>query len=63
MLKENGSKYNLSEKIYNALFYYVLEYIHPLSMLPHVKTEILILRESKKPQIISRLPKVKRKWL
>ena len=36
-LKENGSEYNLSEKIYNALFYSVLEYIHQFSMLSHVK--------------------------
>ena len=37
MLKENCSKYNLSEKIHNALFYSVFEYIHQLSMLSHVK--------------------------
>ena len=37
MLKENGSEYSLLEKIYNALFYYVLEYIHQLHMLSHVK--------------------------
>ena len=36
-LKENGSKYTLLEKIYNALFYWVLKYIHKLSMLTHVK--------------------------
>ena len=35
--KENGSKYSLLEKIYNFLFYFVLEYIHQLPMLPHVK--------------------------
>ena len=27
----------MSEKIYNAIFYSVLEYIHQLSMLSHVK--------------------------
>ena len=37
MLKENCSEYNLSEKIYNALFYSVLENIHKLNMLSHVK--------------------------
>ena len=37
MLKENGSEYSLLEKIYNALFYSVLEYIHQVSMLSHVK--------------------------
>ena len=37
MLKENGTEYNLSEKIYNAFFYSVLEYIHQLHMLSHVK--------------------------
>ena len=36
-LKENGSEYSLLDKIYNALFYFVLEYIHQLSMLAHVK--------------------------
>ena len=34
---QNGSEYNLSEIIYNAIFYSVLEYIHQLNMLPHVK--------------------------
>ena len=37
MLKENGSEYSLSEKTYNAFFYSVLEYIHQLNMLSHVK--------------------------
>ena len=37
MSKENDSEYSLLEKIYNALFYSVLEYIHQLSMLSHVK--------------------------
>ena len=36
-LRENGSEYSLLEKIYNALFYFVLEYILQLSMLSHVK--------------------------
>ena len=35
MLKENGSEYSLLAKIYNALFYSVLEYIHQLSMISH----------------------------
>ena len=37
MLKKDSSEYNLSEKIYNALLYSVLEYIHQLNMLSHVK--------------------------
>ena len=37
MLKENGSEYSLLEKIYNALIYSVLKYIHQLSMFSHVK--------------------------
>ena len=37
MWKENGSEYNVSEKIYNAFFYSVLEYINQLNMLSHVK--------------------------
>ena len=37
MLKQNCSEYNLSEKIYNALFYTFLEYINQLRMLCHVK--------------------------
>ena len=37
MLKGNVSEYSLLEKIYNALFHYVLEYIHQLSMLSRVK--------------------------
>ena len=37
MIKENGSEYCLLEKIYNALFYSVMEYIHQLNMLSHVK--------------------------
>ena len=48
MLKKNCSEYNLSEKIYNALFNSVLEYIHKLHMLSHVKYKIVYLRESKK---------------
>ena len=36
-LKENGSEYSLLEKVYNALFYSVLEYIPQLSMLSEVK--------------------------
>ena len=37
MVNENDSEYSPLEKIYNAIFYYVLEYIHKLSMLSHVK--------------------------
>ena len=35
--KQNCSNDNLYEKIYNALFYSVLVYIHQLNMLSHVK--------------------------
>ena len=35
--QQNCSEYNLSEKIYNALFYFFLEYIHQLHRLSHVK--------------------------
>ena len=37
MLKENGSEYKLSEKIYNALFYFIFEYTHQFNMLSHGK--------------------------
>ena len=37
MLKENASQYSLLEKIYNALFDSVLEYMQQLSMLSHVR--------------------------
>ena len=36
-LKENGSEYNLSEKIDNALFYSVFEYTQKLNILSYVK--------------------------
>ena len=36
-LKQNYSEYNLSENIPNALFYSVLEYIHQIYALSHVK--------------------------
>ena len=36
-LKESGSEYSMLDKIYNALFYSILEYIHQLRMLSHVK--------------------------
>ena len=35
--KQNCSENNLLEKIYNALFYTLLEYIHQNNMLSHVK--------------------------
>ena len=37
MLKANLLEYNLSENMYNALFYSVLEYIHKLNTLSYVK--------------------------
>ena len=36
-LRENGYEYTLLKKIYNALFYSVLENIHQLHMLSHRK--------------------------
>ena len=36
-VKKNGSEYTLLEKIYNDLFYFVLEYINKRRMLSHVK--------------------------
>ena len=36
-LKKFCSEYNLSEKLYNALFYAVLEYTHQLNILSDVK--------------------------
>ena len=48
MLKEYGSEYSMLEKIYDALFYSVLQYIYQLSMLSHVKYRNSNLRESKK---------------
>ena len=59
MLKENGSEYSLLEKIYNALFYSLLEYIHQLSMLSHVKYRISNFTRIEKIQILSRHPNVK----
>ena len=47
-LKENGSEYSLLEKIYNALFYTVVEYIHQLYMLSHVKYKNSIFNRIKK---------------
>ena len=39
MVKKNGSQYSLLEKIDNALFYLVLEYIHQLNMLSREKSK------------------------
>ena len=63
MLKENGSKYSLLEEIDNALFYSVLDYIHKVSMLSYVNTEILILSESKKAKYYQATPMLKAKLL
>ena len=64
MLKAKLPKYYLSEKIYNALYYSVLDYIHQLSMLSHVKYQnSKYTRIEKNLIIISRRTKVKRKWL
>ena len=48
MLKENGSEYSLLEKLYNDLFYSVLEYIHQLSMLSYVKYSNCIFKQIEK---------------
>ena len=46
-LKENGSEYSLLEKIYTALFYSFLEYIHQLHLLSHVKYKNSIFKRFK----------------
>ena len=61
MLKKNCSESNLSENIYNALFYVVSEYILQLSMLSHVKYRNSNFTWIKKNLILSRHPNVKRK--
>ena len=61
MLKENGSKYSLLEKTYNALFYSVLEYIHQLSVLSHVKYRNSNFTRIEKNQNIIKAPSVKNK--
>ena len=63
MLKAKLSEYNVSEKIYNTLFYSVLEYIHQLNMLSHVKYRNSNFTSIEKYLNISRCPKVKGKWL
>ena len=61
MLKENGSEYSLLEKIYNALFYSVLEYIHQFSKLSNVKYRNSIFKRIEKYLNISRHLNVKSK--
>ena len=56
MLKDNGSQYNLSEKIYNALFDSVLEYIHQLHMLSQVKYRNSIFKRIEKYPTIIQAP-------
>ena len=58
MLKKNGSEYSLLEKIYNALFYFVLEYIHQVSMLSHIKYRNSNFTQIEKSQILTRHPNV-----
>ena len=64
-LKENGSEYSLLEKIYNARFYSVLEYIYQLSMLSHVKYKNSNLPKSKKSTYDLGTPMLKTKcpWI
>ena len=47
-LKENGSEYSLLEKIYNALFYSILEYIHQLHILSNVIYRNSIFKQNEK---------------
>ena len=63
MLKTKNSEYNLSEKIYNALFYSVLEYIHQPHMLSKVKYRNSIFSESKKTKYNLGTPMLKTKLL
>ena len=63
MLKENGSEYSLSEKIYNALFYSDLEYIHHSIFFLMENTEILILPKLKKSKYYRGTPMLKAKLL
>ena len=63
MLKENVSEYNLSEKIYNALFYSGLGYIHHSIYFLVESTEIRILPESKKSKCYLGAPMLKTKFL
>ena len=63
MLKEHASEYNLSEKIYNALFYSDLEYIHHSTYFLMENTKILILPELKKSEYYLGTPMLKTKLL
>ena len=57
-------EYNLSEKIYNALFYSFLKYKHQLHMLSHVKYRISIFKWlEKKPKYYLVTPMLKTKLL
>ena len=60
MLKQNCSEYSLSEKIYNALFYSVLGYIHQLNMLSHVKYRNSIFNRIEKNLNIIEAPQCKK---
>ena len=57
--KENGSEYSLLVKIYNALFFSVLEYIHQLHMLSHAKYRNYIFKRIKKTNIYLGTQKLK----
>ena len=61
MLKENGSEYSLLEKIYNALFYSVLFYIHQLHMLSRVKYRNSIFKRIAKNLKIIQAPQCQKK--
>ena len=61
MLKTNCSEYNLSEKIYNALFYVSFEYIHQLHLLSQIKYRNSIFKQIEKIYILSRHPNDKNK--
>ena len=64
MVKQNDSEYNQSAKIYNGLFYSVLEYIHQLHMLSHLKYRNSIFKRiEKKSKYYLGTPMLKVKWL
>ena len=63
MLKAKFSEDNLLEKIYNALFYCLLEYINHLNILSHVKYQNSKFTRIDKNKILSMYPNVKSKML
>ena len=63
-VNRNGSEYSRLDEIYNALFYSVLEYIHQLNMLSHVKHRNSIFKRiEKKSKYYRGKPMLKAKLL